>query len=64
MCKLITLLASTGVQVLDVTGPAAVFSAANDVQPGRQHYLVRVVSPAGGLIETMSSVSLQTIAIE
>ena len=63
MAKLITLLASTGVQVLDVTGPAAVFSAANDARPEREPYLVRTVSPTGGLIETMSSVSLQTIAV-
>lgn len=63
MAKHVTLLAGHGAQVLDITGPAAVFSAANDARPDRPPYQVDVASPDGGLIETISSVALNSKAI-
>ena len=64
MTKIITLLASHGAQVLDITGPAAVFSGANTALPERMPYIVRTLSPTGGLIETMSGVALHTEAVD
>ncbi len=64
MTKTIALLASDGAQVLDITGPAAVFSGANTALPERMPYTVRTLSPAGGLIETMSGIALHTETIE
>jgi len=48
-----------GCQLLDVTGPAAVFGAANDAA-GRQAYDLRIVSPDGGAVATNSGVEIQT----
>ena len=43
------ILAYEGCQLLDVTGPAAVFGAANEAI-GRAFYDLRIVSPDGGLV--------------
>jgi transcriptional regulator GlxA family with amidase domain len=51
------ILAYEGCQVLDVTGPAAVFGAANDVK-GRSAYDLSIVSPDGGLVTTNCGVEL------
>lgn len=58
----VAILAYQDCQLLDVTGPAAVFGAANE---GREHlaYDLRIVSPDGGLVTTNSGVALQSAAI-
>lgn len=48
-----------GCQLLDVTGPAAVFGAANDAS-GRPVYDLRIVSPDGGAVVSNSGVAIQT----
>jgi len=53
------ILAYDGCQLLDVTGPAAVFSAANDAE-GRKVYDLQIVSPDGGLLATNSGVALMS----
>lgn len=55
----IALLAYTDCQLLDVTGPAAVFGAANE---GREKpfYELEIVSPDGGAVTTNSGVTLMT----
>lgn len=57
----IALIAFDGVQVLDVTGPAGVFSAANKAA-GDDCYRVRILSPAGGAVTGGSGVRLLTDA--
>lgn len=57
MAHRVVLFAAHGVQALDVTGPAAVFAAANEARPDAD-YAVEVVSPDGGLVEASSGVSL------
>jgi transcriptional regulator GlxA family with amidase domain len=49
-------------QVLDVTGPAMVFEAANDAS-GKANYNVYILSPKGGTIQTNSAVALVTIPL-
>ncbi len=58
----IVILAYEGCQLLDVTGPAAVFGAANE---GRQPpvYDVRIVSPDGGAVVSNCGVAVMTDAI-
>ena len=51
------ILAYEGCQLLDVTGPAAVFGAANDAVD-RQVYDMSIVSPDGGLVATNCGVAL------
>lgn len=53
------ILAYQGCQLLDVTGPAAVFGAANE---GRQapFYDLRIVSPDGGAVTSNCGVTLRT----
>ena len=51
------ILAYEGCQLLDVTGPAAVFGAANEGR-ARPVYDVRIVSPDGGAVVTNSGVAL------
>jgi transcriptional regulator GlxA family with amidase domain len=46
----VALLAFDGVQILDVTGPAAVFAAANDAAD-TPFYRIHIVSPGGGFRE-------------
>jgi transcriptional regulator GlxA family with amidase domain len=58
----IALLAFDGMQVLDITGPAAVFGAANDA-PGGPHYRLHIVSTRGGAIVSNCGVALVTEAI-
>ncbi|WIM10106.1 GlxA family transcriptional regulator [Enhydrobacter sp.] len=53
------LLAYDGCQLLDVTGPAAVFGAANEAV-GRRAYDLRILSPDGGMVATNSGVAIQT----
>lgn len=53
----IAILAYEGCQLLDVTGPAAVFGAANDGRE-RQVYEVEIVSPDGGAVTSNCGVGL------
>lgn len=53
------ILAYEGCQLLDVTGPAAVFGAANEAAL-RQIYDLAIVSPDGGVVATNSGVAIQT----
>ena len=59
----IALLAFDGVQILDVTGPAAVFAAANDAA-GKAFYRVHILSAAGGEVQSNSGVKLVTRALK
>jgi transcriptional regulator GlxA family with amidase domain len=58
----IALLAFDGVQILDITGPAAVFGAANDAAGG-PFYRLHIVSAKGGAIVSNCGVALVTEAI-
>jgi transcriptional regulator GlxA family with amidase domain len=65
----IVILIFPGVNILDVAGPAQVFTSAAELQaasqPGSEaSYQVRLVSLAGGLIETTSGIELQSRSIE
>jgi transcriptional regulator GlxA family with amidase domain len=53
----IALLAYEGCQLLDVTGPAAVFGAANEGRE-RPFYDVRILSPDGGTVVSNAGVAL------
>src|SRR6185312_4768406 len=53
------ILAYEGCQLLDITGPAAVFGAANEAAR-RQVYDLAIVSPDGGAVATNSGVAIQT----
>lgn len=55
----VAILTFNGCQVLDVTGPAMVFQAADDVS-GERHYHVHILSPKGGTVQTNSAVALST----
>jgi transcriptional regulator GlxA family with amidase domain len=55
----ISLLAYEGCQLLDVTGPAAVFGAANDGRD-RPFYDVQIVSPDGGPVVTNCGVAVMS----
>ena len=55
----ILLVAFGGAQVLDITGPAAVFAAANDELPSPA-YKLSIASSAGGTIMTSSHVGIAT----
>jgi transcriptional regulator GlxA family with amidase domain len=55
----VRLLAYEGCQLLDVTGPAAVFGAANERGP-TPFYDLAVLSPDGGAVKTNSGVALQS----
>jgi transcriptional regulator GlxA family with amidase domain len=58
----IRILAYEGCQILDVTGPAAVFGAANEDRT-RPFYDVGIVSPDGGAVATNCGVALQSARI-
>ncbi len=58
----IRILAYEGCQLLDVTGPAAVFGAANESRE-TPFYDLAVVSPDGGAVKTNCGVVLQTTQI-
>jgi transcriptional regulator GlxA family with amidase domain len=53
----LAILAYEGCQLLDVTGPAAVFGAANEAS-GAKLYDLSIVSPDGGLLTTNSGVAI------
>jgi transcriptional regulator GlxA family with amidase domain len=55
----VRLLAYEGCQLLDVTGPAAVFGAANEGRD-RPVYDLQILSPDGGAVTTNSGVALQS----
>jgi transcriptional regulator GlxA family with amidase domain len=55
----IVVVAYEGCQLLDVTGPAAVFGAANEGR-ARPFYEVAIVSPEGGAVVTNSGVALHS----
>ena len=55
----IALIAFDGFQILDITGPASVFSAANDAL-GKPYYQVVTVSAKGGLVSSHSGISVQS----
>jgi len=55
----VAILAFPGCQVLDVSGPAMVFEAANNTS-GKTHYRVHILSSKGGAIQTNSAVALVT----
>ena len=55
----VVLIAFDGAQVLDITGPAAVFAAANDELP-RPAYRLTIASPGGGNVMTSSHVGIAT----
>ncbi|MEP4193847.1 MAG: AraC family transcriptional regulator, partial [Sneathiella sp.] len=57
--KKIILIGYDGCQLLDITGPASVFSMANKVA-GEDIYSVLIASPVGRPIETDSGVTLQS----
>ena len=57
------LLTFNGTQALDVTGPASVFAAANDVVR-TMHYDVHILSELGGLVQTNSAVAIATEALK
>ncbi len=59
----IALIVFDGVQILDVTGPASVFSAANDAA-GRECYRVHILSSVGGNVQSNSAVTLATRALK
>jgi len=59
----IGLLSFNGIQILDVTGPAAVFAAANDAV-GNDFYKVRILSDAGGIVQSNSTIAIATEAID
>jgi len=60
--KLVALLVFDGIQILDVTGPAAVFAAANDAI-GRSFYDVRILSTEGGAVQSNSAPALMSQAL-
>ena len=53
------ILAYEGCQLLDVTGPAAVFGAANEAA-GRPVYDLRIVSPDGGAVASNAGVAIES----
>ncbi|WP_422001815.1 GlxA family transcriptional regulator [Reyranella sp.] len=56
------ILAYTGCQLLDVSGPAAVFGAANEAH-GEPFYDLRIVSPDGGPVVSNAGVALHSVRI-
>jgi transcriptional regulator GlxA family with amidase domain len=60
--RLVALLAYDGFQLLDVTGPAAVFAAASRAS-GREAYRVAVLSPGGGETVSDSGIAIATRAL-
>jgi transcriptional regulator GlxA family with amidase domain len=55
----IAILCFEGIQILDVTGPAAVFGAANDAADCA-FYTVQILSAEGGLVRSNSAIELAT----
>lgn len=59
MPKKIVIIAYTGAQMLDITGPMQVFSSAND-ELGQQYYDINLASIEGGPVQTSSGFSIVT----
>jgi len=59
----IALLAFDGVQILDISGPAAVFAAANDAC-GRAFYRVHILSASGATVQSNCAVGIATSALD
>lgn len=59
---ILALLCYPGIQVLDVTGPAAVFGAANEAA-GKTIYDIRLLSTQGGPVRTSCGIVLETQAL-
>jgi transcriptional regulator GlxA family with amidase domain len=57
--RTIALLVFEGAQILNVTGSAAVFAAANNVV-GHPVYGIHILSPMGGPIRSMSAITIST----
>jgi transcriptional regulator GlxA family with amidase domain len=55
----VVILAYEGCQLLDVTGPAAVFGAANESR-GQPFYDLSIVSPDGGAVTASAGVAIQS----
>lgn len=62
MAQQIYILIYPGFELLDMSGPTAVFSAANALL-GRAHYRITVVSKDGGPISSHAGISVETQAI-
>ena len=60
--RTIALLVFEGAQILNITGSAAVFAAANNVA-GQPVYRIHILSPTGGPIESMSAITISTDSI-
>jgi transcriptional regulator GlxA family with amidase domain len=60
--RIIALLAYDGFQILDLTGPAAVFESANYLL-GRRAYELWTLSPGGGPLQSSSGVVVDTRAL-
>jgi len=58
----IAILCFDGIQILDVTGPAAVFAAANDAVASHS-YKVHILSADGGNVQSNSAILLATQAL-
>ena len=57
------LLSFNGTQILDVTGPASVFAAANDAAR-RDFYKVHILSEHGGLVQSNSAIAFNTESLQ
>jgi transcriptional regulator GlxA family with amidase domain len=60
--RTIALLVFEGAQILNITGSAAVFAAANNVA-GEPVYNIHILSPKGGPIKSMSAITISTESI-
>src|SRR5687768_11282163 len=63
MLHLVAFLAYPGFQLLDVSGPAAVFDEANHIlrrQGGASFYRIEVLSGAGGAVTSSTGIQIQT----
>ncbi len=56
----VVLLGYDKAQLLDITGPAAVFAGANELSLATGGYALTLVSPGGGIVKTSSGISLAT----
>jgi len=60
--RVIAIVAFEGFQILDVSGPASVFSSANDAL-NKKVYQVIFLSAQGGMIKSSSGLEIKTIAL-
>lgn len=59
----VALLTFNGTQILDVTGPASVFGAANDAVR-QDFYKVHILSETGGIVQSNSAIAIATEALD